>query len=195
MLDGWGAGGGGDAAADGSGSGRAGRPRGGARRACARTIGAGRDPRPQRGLREPLREMEYDRGDGPPVLMIHGTGGGFDQGLAFASRSSPQAGRSSRPRVRLPALGLPGRSVLGEPGRRLRRPPRPPRDRPRAGIGGSAGALSAMAVRDPPPGPLRGARRAGPPPSPRTAPAAAAERVAEAIIAYGLRSDSCSGSA
>lgn len=28
--------------------------------------------------------LEYaERGDGPPVLMIHGTGGGFDQGLAF----------------------------------------------------------------------------------------------------------------
>lgn len=29
--------------------------------------------------------LEYaERGDGPPVLMIHGTGGGFDQGLGFA---------------------------------------------------------------------------------------------------------------
>ena len=29
--------------------------------------------------------MEYAiAGTGPPVLMIHGTGGGFDQGLAFA---------------------------------------------------------------------------------------------------------------
>jgi pimeloyl-ACP methyl ester carboxylesterase len=25
-------------------------------------------------------------GDGPPLIMIHGTGGGFDQGLAFSSR-------------------------------------------------------------------------------------------------------------
>lgn len=31
--------------------------------------------------------MEYaTAGDGPPVLMIHGSGGGFDQGLAFAQR-------------------------------------------------------------------------------------------------------------
>jgi len=31
--------------------------------------------------------MEYGvAGEGPPVLMVHGTGGGFDQGLAFASR-------------------------------------------------------------------------------------------------------------
>ncbi len=30
--------------------------------------------------------MEYaEAGNGPPVLMIHGTGGGFDQGLAFAA--------------------------------------------------------------------------------------------------------------
>lgn len=28
--------------------------------------------------------LEYaQRGDGPPFLMIHGTGGGFDQGLTF----------------------------------------------------------------------------------------------------------------
>ncbi len=31
--------------------------------------------------------MEYAvAGDGPPVLMFHGTGGGFDQGLAFTAR-------------------------------------------------------------------------------------------------------------
>ncbi len=31
--------------------------------------------------------LEYaEEGAGPPVLMIHGTGGGFDQGLAFAAR-------------------------------------------------------------------------------------------------------------
>lgn len=33
--------------------------------------------------------MEYAvAGSGPPLLMIHGTGGGFDQGLAFARRLS-----------------------------------------------------------------------------------------------------------
>ena len=31
-------------------------------------------------------QLEYAvAGKGPPLLMIHGTGGGFDQGLAFAS--------------------------------------------------------------------------------------------------------------
>jgi pimeloyl-ACP methyl ester carboxylesterase len=31
--------------------------------------------------------LEYaEAGDGPPVLMIHGTGGGFDQGLLFGQR-------------------------------------------------------------------------------------------------------------
>jgi 2-hydroxy-6-oxonona-2,4-dienedioate hydrolase len=33
--------------------------------------------------------LEYaQRGDGPPFLMIHGTGGGFDQGLGFTERLS-----------------------------------------------------------------------------------------------------------
>lgn len=34
-------------------------------------------------------ELEYaEAGQGPPLLMVHGTGGGFDQGLFFASRFS-----------------------------------------------------------------------------------------------------------
>lgn len=34
----------------------------------------------------PAGALEYAvAGDGPPVMMIHGTGGGFDQGLLFAS--------------------------------------------------------------------------------------------------------------
>jgi pimeloyl-ACP methyl ester carboxylesterase len=37
-------------------------------------------------------KMEYAvAGDGPPILMLHGTGGGFDQGLAFTTRLA-QAG-------------------------------------------------------------------------------------------------------
>lgn len=42
-----------------------------------------------RSLIVPTRHgpMEYaEAGTGPPLLMIHGTGGGFDQGLAFADR-------------------------------------------------------------------------------------------------------------
>jgi hypothetical protein len=43
--------------------------------------------------------MEYaESGAGPPVLMIHGTGGGFDQGLNFA------APLSSRWRIIAPSL-------------------------------------------------------------------------------------------
>lgn len=38
-------------------------------------------------FRSRFGDMEYAvAGDGPPVLMVHGTGGGFDQGLAFAER-------------------------------------------------------------------------------------------------------------
>ena len=34
--------------------------------------------------------LEYaDLGQGPPLLMIHGTGGGFDQGLAFVRLPGP----------------------------------------------------------------------------------------------------------
>ncbi|WP_089279867.1 alpha/beta fold hydrolase [Antarctobacter heliothermus] len=34
----------------------------------------------------PAGALEYaNADDGPPLMMIHGTGGGFDQGLLFAS--------------------------------------------------------------------------------------------------------------
>lgn len=40
---------------------------------------------PSRLLESPQGAIEYaDTGQGAPVLMIHGSGGGFDQGLAFA---------------------------------------------------------------------------------------------------------------
>lgn len=42
--------------------------------------------------------LEYAiAGDGPPLLMIHGTGGGFDQGLLFAARLRQQGFRIIAP--------------------------------------------------------------------------------------------------
>jgi 2-hydroxy-6-oxonona-2,4-dienedioate hydrolase len=42
--------------------------------------------------------LEYAAaGTGPPVLMVHGTGGGFDQGLAFAARLSANGFRVIAP--------------------------------------------------------------------------------------------------
>lgn len=42
--------------------------------------------------------LEYgDVGDGPPILMIHGTGGGFDQGLYFFKKLSSQGYRVIAP--------------------------------------------------------------------------------------------------
>ena len=163
-------------------------------RACARDVAAARAR--TRGRSEVFQsrfgQMEYAiAGDGPPVLMVHGTGGGFDQGLAFAAPlvAVRLAGHRALA-LRLPALGLPRRSVLGEPGRRLRRPARPPRLDRVPIVGGSAGALSAMAfaIRHPDrcaalvalvPAAFAPDR---PPPRPPNA-------IAEAIIAYGLRSD------
>ena len=136
--------------------------------------------------------MEYAvAGTGPPVLMIHGTGGGFDQGLAFAEplvaagwqivapsrfgylRSDFPDDPSSENQADafvdlLDRLGIDRVPV----------------------IGGSAGALSAMqfAIRHPDrcaalvalvPAAFAPDR---PPPRPPNA-------LAEAIIAYGLRSD------
>jgi pimeloyl-ACP methyl ester carboxylesterase len=52
------------------------------RRALAAT-----DPALSKVIRTSLGSLEYaDIGDGRPLLMIHGTGGGFDQGLLFARR-------------------------------------------------------------------------------------------------------------
>jgi 2-hydroxy-6-oxonona-2,4-dienedioate hydrolase len=136
--------------------------------------------------------MEYaEAGQGPPVLMIHGTGGGFDQGLAFAHglaeagwrviapsrfgylRSAFPADASSEAQADafldlLDALGLDRVPV----------------------VGGSAGALPAMAfaIRHPDrcaalaalvPAAFAPGRPAPRPPNP----------VAAAIIEHGLRSD------
>lgn len=137
-------------------------------------------------------QMEYAvAGSGPPVLMVHGTGGGFDQGLAFAA-----------------PLVAAGRQVIA-PSRfgylRSDFPDDPSSENQadafvdlldRLGIdrvpviGGSAGALSAMAfaIRHPDrcaalvalvPAAFAPDR---PPPRPPNA-------LAEAIIAWGLRSD------
>lgn len=48
--------------------------------------------RPTTLVRTRFGDLEYaESGSGPPLLMIHGTGGGFDQGLLFAQRLA-QAG-------------------------------------------------------------------------------------------------------
>jgi membrane-associated phospholipid phosphatase len=38
-------------------------------------------------IKTPVGQLEYAvAGSGPPLLMIHGTGGGFDQGLLFSEK-------------------------------------------------------------------------------------------------------------
>ena len=130
-------------------------------------------------------------GAGPPILMVHGTGGGFDQGLAFAE----------------PLVGSGWQVIAPSRFGYLRSDyPAAPSSENQADafvdlldhlqldrvpvIGGSAGALSAMAFA------IRHPERCAalvalvpaafapdrPPPRPPNA-------IAEAIIAYGLRSD------
>ena len=136
--------------------------------------------------------MEYAiAGSGPPVLMIHGTGGGFDQGLAFAEplvadgwqvispsrfgylRSAFPEKPSSENQADAFVDLLDHLGIVRVPA-----------------IGGSAGALSAMqfAIRHPDrcaalvalvPAAFAPDRPAPRPPN----------ALAEAIIAYGLRSD------
>jgi pimeloyl-ACP methyl ester carboxylesterase len=136
--------------------------------------------------------MEYAvAGAGPPVLMIHGTGGGFDQGLAFAQPLIAAGWRIVAPSrfgyLRSASPGDPSSEnqadafvdLLDELG--IERAPI---------IGGSAGALSAMqfAIRHPDrcsalvaivPAAYAPGRD---PPRPPNA-------LARAIIEYGLRSD------
>ncbi len=136
--------------------------------------------------------MEYAvEGAGPPVLMIHGTGGGFDQGIAFAR---PLIDRNWR--IVAPSrFGYLRSDFPDDPSSENQADAfvdlldKLEIDRARV-IGGSAGALSAMqfAIRHPDrcaalvamvPAAFAPDR---PPPRPPNA-------LAEAIIAFGLRSD------
>ncbi len=55
--------------------------------AAMREARAAIDPRQSRIVATRFGDLEYaEAGSGPPFLMIHGTGGGFDQGLMFARR-------------------------------------------------------------------------------------------------------------
>jgi len=136
--------------------------------------------------------MEYgEAGEGPPLLMIHGTGGGFDQGLAFARRLSEAGWRVIAP------------SRFGYLGSDF------PEDASSAAqadafvdlldhlgidrlpvLGGSAGALSALsfAIRHPERCtalvPIVPATHVPGRPAPRPP-----NRMSEAIIRWGLRSD------
>ncbi len=135
--------------------------------------------------------MEYAiAGVGPPVLMIHGTGGGFDQGLDFAQPLS------AKWRVIAPSRFGYLRSAF----------PHDPSSENQADafadlldalgiarapiIGGSAGALSAMqfAIRHPD----RCSALVAMVPAayaPGRPPVRPPNAIAQAIIAYGLRSD------
>jgi pimeloyl-ACP methyl ester carboxylesterase len=136
--------------------------------------------------------MEYAiAGNGPPCLMIHGTGGGFDQGLAFAATLVDAAWTVIAPsrfgylRSAFPEDPSPENQadafvdLMDELG--IGRAPI---------IGGSAGALSAMqfAIRHP----ERCSALVAIVPAayaPNHVPAQPPNAIAHAIIEYGLRSD------
>jgi pimeloyl-ACP methyl ester carboxylesterase len=136
-------------------------------------------------------DIEYaTAGSGPPVLMVHGTGGGFDQGLAFAARLSESGYRVIAPS----RFGYLGSAFPAEPSSEhqadafadllgaldIARIPV---------VGGSAGALSALqfAIRHP--------KRCSAlvPIVPATyapnRPPLEQSALTQAIIAYALRSD------
>jgi 2-hydroxy-6-oxonona-2,4-dienedioate hydrolase len=136
--------------------------------------------------------MEYaTAGNGPPCLMVHGTGGGFDQGLAFTAplveagwtviapsrfgylRSAFPEDPSSENQADAFVDLLDGLGIVRVPI-----------------IGGSAGALSAIqfAIRHPD---RCSALVAGVPAAyaPDHPPARPPSALAQAIIEYGLRSD------
>lgn len=145
-----------------------------------------------RTIKLPSGRMEWaEAGSGPPLLMLHGTGGGFDQGLAFARRLSDDGWRVIAPsrfgylRTDFPADASSGAEADAMAGLLdalgIDRLPV---------IGGSAGALPALqfAIRHPD----RCAALTAIVPAtfvpgrPAPQPAGA---LAKAIIAYGLRSD------
>jgi len=163
-------------------------------RACARDVAAARARTRGRSdvIASRFGQMEYAvAGSGPPVLMVHGTGGGFDQGLAFAA-PLVAAGRQI---IAPSRFGYLRSDFPGDPSSENQADAfvdlldRLGIDRVPV-IGGSAGALSAMAfaIRHPDrcaalvalvPAAFAPDR---PPPRPPNA-------LAEAIIAWGLRSD------
>jgi pimeloyl-ACP methyl ester carboxylesterase len=158
------------------------------RKARAASASAG----PPRQAPSRFGPQEYaDVGEGPPILMIHGTGGGFDQGLLFADRLIRQGFRVIAPS----RFGYLGTAFPADPGPEaqadtladlldslgLDRIPV---------LGGSAGAIPALAfaVRHPDrtralvpivPATFVPGRPAPPPPNP----------LAAWIIDHGLRSD------
>lgn len=137
-------------------------------------------------------DMEYaTAGDGAPVLMIHGTGGGFDQGLDFAEPLSAAGWRVIAPS----RFGYLRSAFPDDPSSanqadafvdlmdelKIERAPI---------IGGSAGALSAMqfAIRHPD----RCSALVAIVPAayaPDRSPVRPPNALAQAIIEYGLRSD------
>jgi len=167
---------------------------GAAWRACARDVAAARAR--TRGRSEVFQssfgQMEYAiEGSGSPILMVHGTGGGFDQGLAFAAplvasgRQVIAPSRFGYLRSAFPAEPTSENQsdafveLLDHLG--LDRVPI---------VGGSAGALSAIAfaIRHPD----RCAALVALVPAafaPDRLPPRPPNALAEAIIAYGLRSD------
>lgn len=167
---------------------------GATRRAYARGIAAARARTLGRSevFASRFGTIEYAvEGIGPPVLMVHGTGGGFDQGLAFAE----------------PLVAAGWRIIAPSRFGYLRTDfPEDPSSENQADafvdlldhlgiervpiIGGSAGALSAMAfaIRHPD----RCAALVALVPAafaPNRPPPRPPNELAEAIIAYGLRSD------
>lgn len=136
-------------------------------------------------------DMEYaEAGDGPPVLMVHGTGGGFDQGLDFAQPLT------KRWRIIAPSRFGYLRSAFPDDPSSERQADafadlldRLAIDRAPI-IGGSAGALSAMqfAIRHPD----RCSGLAAMVPAayaPGRPPVDPPNALAQAIIEHGLRSD------
>ena len=167
---------------------------GATRRVYARDIAAARDR--TRGRSEVFASrfgtMEYAiAGSGPPVLMVHGTGGGFDQGLAFASPLAAAGWQIIAPsrfgylRTDFPDDPSSEKQadafvdLLDHLG--IDRAPI---------IGGSAGALSAMAFAIRHPGRCAALVALVPAAfAPNRPPPRPPNALAEAIIAYGLRSD------